>query len=102
MSHSRLAVEKCRLFWMVGRATLTMVASSTIINWAAEITTKASPRCFPAVLESPRPDSAVTTADVNEMPPAQPRPPDRCPVRFPSPWQSCPQAKQSQAVSDGL
>ena len=28
---------------MVGRATLTMVASSTIINWAEAITTNASP-----------------------------------------------------------
>ena len=69
MSHSRLALEKCRLFWMVGRATFTMVASSTIINWAAEITANASPRCFPAVLESPAPGSAVTAADVNDMPP---------------------------------
>ena len=50
ISHSRLAFEKCRSLWMVGRATLTMVESSTIMSWAAEITTRARPKCLPAVL----------------------------------------------------
>src|SRR5665647_185110 len=34
---------------MVGRATLTIELSSTIINWAAEITARARPRCLPTV-----------------------------------------------------
>ena len=59
ISHSRLAVEKCKLLWMVGSATLTMVASSTIINWAPEITAKASPRCLPAVFLSSPSDAAL-------------------------------------------
>ncbi|HWG60625.1 MAG TPA: hypothetical protein VG253_02830 [Streptosporangiaceae bacterium] len=35
---------------MVGNATLTMVVSSTIISCAAEMTARATPRRFPAVL----------------------------------------------------
>src|SRR5579862_78009 len=42
-THCRSAVEKFRLRWIDGSATVTMVASSTTINCAVEMTTSASP-----------------------------------------------------------
>jgi hypothetical protein len=37
-THDRELLEKPRLSWMWGRATLTMVVSRTTIIWAARIT----------------------------------------------------------------
>lgn len=45
MTHCRLATEMCRACWAEGRATLTMEASTTIINWAMAMTTRARHRC---------------------------------------------------------
>ncbi len=42
-THSRLLPEKCSAFWTCGRATLTMVASSTTMSWAVAMTARARP-----------------------------------------------------------
>src|SRR5262249_54093004 len=46
-THSRLVPEKPSAVWMCGRATLTMVASSTTISWAVAMTSRATPRWRP-------------------------------------------------------
>ena len=43
-THSRPLPEKPSACWMCGRATFTMVASSTTMSWAVAITTRARPR----------------------------------------------------------
>src|SRR5258708_23123857 len=62
MTHSRLAGEKCRARCMDGSATVTMVASSTTISCAAEMTARAAGRrgelsASPSVWAGERPGS---------------------------------------------
>src|SRR5215208_4554368 len=44
MTHWRSAEEKSRPCWIDGRATFTIVASSTTMNWARQTTTRTSQR----------------------------------------------------------
>jgi hypothetical protein len=62
MSHSRLANEKFKSWWMVGIATFTTVASSTIISCAAVMTNKARPKCLVSSLVASSVSSVVIVA----------------------------------------
>ena len=60
-THSRLVPEKPSAVWMCGRATLTMVASSTTISWAVAMTASARPsRRWPPAAAAAPPAGAAT------------------------------------------
>ena len=63
MTHCRSAREKCSPFWMEGSATLTMVASSTTMNWATQTMTSVSQG-----LKWRFSDGALTAAEEGEEP----------------------------------